>query len=102
LIPEFVADELRNLPKAAPAYFFFTGKSVAVNYVANWQSKLAAVFTAAGIEDGHSHRFRDSFSVRLLTAGVSLESVSQLLGHDSIATTQKHYSPWIKAPGRPG
>jgi integrase/recombinase XerD len=97
LIPEFVADELRNLPKAAPGYFFFTGKSVAVNYVSNWQSKLAAVFADAEIEDGHSHRFRDTFSVRLLTAGVSLESVSQLLGHNSIATTQKHYSPWIKS-----
>jgi integrase/recombinase XerD len=35
--------------------------------------------------------------VDLLSKGVSLESVSQLLGHQSIKITQKHYSPWVKA-----
>jgi len=28
--------------------------------------------------------------------GVSLESVSVLLGHQSLKITQKHYSPWVK------
>jgi len=50
----------------------------------------------AGIPDGHSHQLRDTFSVDLLQRGVSLETVSQLLGHISIKTTQKHYSPWVK------
>jgi len=27
---------------------------------------------------------------------VSLESVSRLLGHQSIKITEKHYSPWVK------
>jgi site-specific recombinase XerD len=49
------------------------------------------------LKNGHSHRFRDTFAVALLTKGVSLESVSQLLGHQSIKITQKHYSPWVKA-----
>jgi integrase/recombinase XerD len=51
----------------------------------------------AGVPDGHSHRLRDTFSVDLLQMGVSLETVSQLLGHTSIKTTQKHYSPWVKS-----
>jgi site-specific recombinase XerD len=50
----------------------------------------------AGVADGHSHRLRDTFSVDLLQNGVSLETVSQLLGHTSIKTTQKHYAPWVK------
>ena len=36
------------------------------------------------------------FSVDLLQKGVSLETVSQLLGHTSIMTTQKHYAPSVK------
>jgi site-specific recombinase XerD len=34
--------------------------------------------------------------VGLLEKGVSLETVSILLGHQSIKITQKHYSPWVR------
>jgi len=51
----------------------------------------------AGVEDGHSHRLRDTFSVELLQKGISLETVSMLLGHTSIKTTQRHYAPWVKS-----
>jgi site-specific recombinase XerD len=46
---------------------------------------------------GHADRWRDTFSVELLLAGVPLEQVSVLLGHQSIKVTQKHYSPFVKA-----
>jgi integrase/recombinase XerD len=46
--------------------------------------------------NGHSHRFRDTYAVDLLQAGVSLENVSTLLGHRSIRITERHYSPWVK------
>lgn len=39
---------------------------------------------------------RDTFAVELLVAGVPLEEVSKLLGHDSIKTTERHYAPWVK------
>ncbi len=32
----------------------------------------------------------------LLLAGVPLEQVSVLLGHQSIKVTERHYSPWVK------
>jgi integrase/recombinase XerD len=35
--------------------------------------------------------------VALLQQGVPIESVSILLGHQSIRITEKHYSPWVKA-----
>jgi hypothetical protein len=49
---------------------------------------------AAGIKDGHAHRFRDTFAVDLLEKGVGLESVAALLGNTP-AIAAKHYSPWI-------
>jgi site-specific recombinase XerD len=96
LIPKKVADDLRALPKKHPGYFFWTGRSTAVSAVGWWQQRLAAVFKKAKVRNGHSHRFRDSFAVGLLTAGTSLENVSRLLGHTSIKTTEQFYSPWIK------
>ena len=32
----------------------------------------------------------------LLEKGVSLETVSILLGHQNLKITQKHYFPWVK------
>lgn len=55
------------------------------------------LFKAAKIDGGHSHRFRDTFACGLLEAGVSLENVKTLLGHDSIKTTEKHYAPWVRS-----
>jgi integrase/recombinase XerD len=49
----------------------------------------------AGIENGHPHRFRDTFAVELLKKGASLHTVQLLLGHTSIRTTEKHYAPFV-------
>jgi integrase len=78
LLPNDVAQALRALPTANPKYFFWTGSSRVTSVTGFW------------------HHFRDTFAVTLLQAGVSLENVYTLLGHQSIRITQKHYSPWIK------
>ena len=39
---------------------------------------------------------RDTFADELLLAGVPLERLSILLGHQSVRVTQSHYSPWAK------
>ncbi len=62
-----------------------------------WRARLAKLFKLAKVEGGHPHRFRDTFAVGLLRAGVPLESVSILLGHSSVRVTEKHYSPWVKS-----
>lgn len=59
--------------------------------------RLAELFTAAKVTGGHSHRFRDTFTVGLLEGGVSIENVAKLLGHANIEITQKHYAPWVKS-----
>lgn len=55
------------------------------------------MFKEAGIVNGHSHRFRDTFAVALLEKGNSIETVSRLLGHTSIKITERHYNPWVKS-----
>ena len=57
--------------------------------------RLQAVGRACGVDDCRPHRLRDTFAVRLLTKGVPLEDVSKLLGHASIAVTEKYYAPWV-------
>lgn len=95
-IPIEVVKALLAIPHKNPLYFFWSGKSKIQAAASVWRKRIAEVFKVAKIADGHPHRFRDTFAVDLLQRGVSLESVSRLLGHQSIKITEKHYSPWVK------
>jgi len=54
------------------------------------------VFKAAKIENGHAHRFRDTFACTMLSAAIPLENVAAPLGHSSVKVTEKAYAPRIK------
>jgi integrase/recombinase XerD len=60
---------------------------------------IERVCAAAGV-DGHPHRFRDTFAVRLREKGVHMDQVSILLGHTSVKTTEKYYAPWVRSRQR--
>jgi integrase len=94
-LPKHVVEALAKCDEG-DEYFFFRQVGKPKSAITEWQQRLKLVFEMAGVADGHSHRLRDTFSVDLLQKGVSLETVSQLLGHTSIKTTQKHYAPWVK------
>ena len=95
-LPDFVVNALNAVPKVNDMYFFWTGESKIESASGDWQRALKGVFKEAGIPDEHAHRFRDTFAVDLLKAGVPMERVSILLGHSSIKVTEKHYSPWVR------
>ena len=69
--------------------------------IGDWQAKIKKVFDLAGISKGLgnavSHRLRDTFAVELLQAGVPIERVSVLLGHQSVRVTERHYNPWVRS-----
>lgn len=97
VLPEFVADALRNTPQMDDRYWFRTAESRLQTWTGKWQARLLRLFKDAGIAGGHAHRFRDTFAVELLLAAVPLERVSVLLGHQSIRITERHYAPWVHA-----
>ena len=95
-LPEFVVRELDSIPKRSERHWFWTGNCKLKTAVSDWQGRLQTLFDDAKVSDGHAHRFRDTFAVELLLAGVPLERVSILLGQASIKITEKHYNPWIR------
>jgi len=91
-----VMDALSGLP-ATGGRFFWSGNGNPKSCVADWQRSLRRLFKIAGIQNGHAHRFRDTFACRLLQNGVPLSEVSKLLGHRSERITERHYAPWIQS-----
>jgi integrase/recombinase XerD len=99
VLPQKVVDELQAIPRAGAKHFFWSGHGKLDSIVRSWQTRLRRLFTIAKIENGHPHRFRDTFAVELLLANppTPIEEVSKLLGHTSLRITEKHYSPWNRA-----
>jgi integrase/recombinase XerD len=120
-LPEFVVKELEATPRMSERYWFWTGNGKLQTAVGDWQGRLLDLFkdmktkqyaranhmTATNARtqleskggefaEGHAHRFRDTFAIELLLAGVPLERVSILLGHSSLKITEKHYAPWVR------
>jgi integrase/recombinase XerD len=99
-IPAEVGEEvLAAAANENTEYIFWTPGNTSVSQAHDRSNEISRVFTKAGIESqGHmvSHRLRDTFACHLLENGIPLEEVSKMLGHESIVTTEKHYSKWIK------
>jgi integrase/recombinase XerD len=95
-IPDEVVNTLSEIHEGG-GYYFWSGAGKIKTCITQWQEDLKKVFVIAGIPDGHAHRFRDTFAVSLLEKGIDLKTVSVLLGHTSIQTTERHYAPWVKS-----
>jgi site-specific recombinase XerD len=100
-LPPALAEMLRTLPNDHPDYFFWNpDRMKKTSIVAMFGDWLRTVFDKAGVPHGRqemlSHRFRHTFAVEMLLAGVPIERVSVLLGHKTIRTTEKYYSAWVK------
>jgi integrase len=97
VLPEFVLRVLESTPRKSEKHFFWSGVGKLESIVRSWQARLRRLFQLAGVENGHAHRFRDTFAVELLLVGIPIERVSILLGHQSTRVTEKHYNPWVRS-----
>jgi integrase/recombinase XerD len=91
-LPPFVLEALDACP--GKQFPFWTGLSKPISAGSIWQRTFRRLFKLAGVPAGHPHRFRHSFAIGLLLAGIPIEDVSTLLGHTSVKTTIKCYAPW--------
>jgi integrase len=92
-LPPVVLEALAKLPDE---HYFWSGNSNPKAVVGDWQRTFRKLFKIAGVK-GHPHMFRNTFAISLLEKGVSIETVSVLLGHRNIRVTQDHYNAWVKS-----
>jgi integrase len=97
-LPPKIAAEILSV-RNGHAYFFWNGSGLETSAVTNWQHDLRTLFRATFGQETHftPHSLRDTAAVEWLSAGIPLEEVSKLLGHTSVKTTEKSYSPWVVA-----
>lgn len=92
-LPPECLESLAALPKESE-YFFWSGTAKLSTAVGSARRTIECLGRMTKIA-AHPHRFRDTFAVRLLLEGVDIRTVSLLLGHKSVKTTEKHYAPWV-------
>jgi integrase/recombinase XerD len=101
VLPESILRTLEATPRMTETNYFWSGQGKRETVVCHWQMRLKKLFDLAAVSKGEgnavSHRLRDTFAVELLLAGVPIERVSILLGHQSVRVTEKHYNPWVRS-----
>ncbi len=94
-LPPQVVTALAKIPVKGQ-WYFWDGLSKPRSALGVCQKSLAKVFESAGVRRAYPHLFRHTLATDLLSHGVSLQTVSTLLGHSSIKMTERRYSHWIK------
>ena len=101
VLPDSVLKALEATPRVTAKNYFWSGESWPASIAGLWEKRLKKLFDQAGIlksvSNAVSHRFRDTFAVELLLAGVPIERVSFLLGHQSVRVTERHYNRWVRS-----
>ena len=72
--------------------YLFGGKSLdgTPPTVATVRKRLRRPFVAAGLTDFYPHSLRHSFATRLQMKGASVEEIKEMMGHESVATTERY------------
>jgi hypothetical protein len=97
ILPGFVLSALEATPKVTEKFFFWSEREKLESIVRSRQTRLRKLLKLANVPNGDAYRFRDTFTFELLLAGVPIERVSILLGHQSVRITEKHYAPWVRS-----
>jgi integrase/recombinase XerD len=95
-LPEEVVEALQGVGQPN-GYYSWSGTSTKKSCVGDYQRAFKKLYELAEVENGHAHRWRDTFAVELLLSRVDIADVPTLLGHQSIKITEKFYSAWVVA-----
>jgi integrase len=96
-LPAEVLTELQSFHRYNGGCYFWTGEGKPETAAGNYRRTLRDLGRHCEAPDLHPHRLRDTFAVRLLQNGVTLDRVARALGDSSVRVVEKHYAPWIKS-----
>lgn len=85
-LPILCWDSLATLPRGGD--FIFGQKPLSTRKAYDWVRKAGA--KAGLMKPLHPHALRHSYATHLLTSGTDLRIIQELLGHASLAATQKY------------
>jgi integrase len=92
-LPPFLSAALDQLPPFPGGSYFWTGKGKPETACGNYRRSIRDLGVAARVSGLHPHRFRNTFTKRLLSQGVPIEDVAKFMGHRSIEVTQRITMP---------
>ncbi len=95
-LPEFLVAKLKALPLYEGKYYFAAGSAKLSTATGNARRSLRKLSKLAKIQTVNPHRFRDTLAITLLQRGVPIEDVKEILGHEDVNITLRHYGNWIK------
>ena len=98
-LPEFLVAKLRALPLYQGKYYFASFESegrATTTATGNARRSLRKLSKLARIRTVNPHRFRDTLAIHLLQKGVRIEDVQEILGHQDVNITLRHYGNWVK------
>jgi integrase len=96
-LPPHVIAELKALRTSEKGLLFWSGEGKPETAAGNYRRTLRELGDYCGVADLHPHRLRDTFAVRLLQSGATLDRVARALGNRSIRVVERHYAPWIQS-----
>jgi site-specific recombinase XerD len=105
-VEAFISDRLKTAIDGckwlSPDMPFWYGTAAGRGYKLGYQvyDLMQTIGKRCGVADCRPHRLRDTFAVRALLRGVSLEDVSRLLGHSSVKVTELYYAKWVASRKR--
>lgn len=101
LIDSYISDRLKleidTCHWLSPGLPFWNERATGLNLgIQVWQ-RMQSIGERCGVADCRPHRLRDTFAVRSLLRGLSIDDVSRLLGHTNVQITQTYYAKWVTA-----
>ncbi len=96
-LPEFVVAKLKVLPLYEGKYYFADGSAKLGTATGNARRSLRKLSNLAKVRTVNPHRFRDTLAIKLLEQGVPIEDVKEILGHEDVNITLRHYGNFEKS-----
>jgi site-specific recombinase XerD len=95
-LPEFLIAKLKVLSLYEGKCYFAPKSAKLSTATGSARRLLRKLSKLASIRTVNPHRFRDTLAIDLLQKGVPIEDVQQILGHNDVNITLRHYGNWVK------